>query len=416
LRIGISLFLVAYIARYLGPERFGLLNYAIALVSLTTPVIALGLNRLLVRDLVRDETDAAELMGSAFWLKLLVSVVTVLALVAAVTQAGLGPTEARGLIAIVALGNLFVAFDVIEFYFQSRVEARYAAICKAAAFFLTSALRFALVYFEAPLVWFAVAYSLEWFLIGLFAVLVYQRQAGGIGAWKLRLARGLAMVRESWPEIGAGLATMFCYRLDQLMLEAMVGVETVGVYSTAARLTDMWYFVPAAIVSTTFPAIVRAREGSPEDYHGSLQNLFTVLAAMGYAVAIPATLLAPWVVDLLFGAAYAGAGPLLMIYVWALLAVSFGLCSGSWIFSEGRIMLNLQRMLLGAGCNVVLNWLLIGLFGAPGAAVATVVSLFVAFLLFDALVPAMRPLFVMKLRALLLLDLAPYIRTLRSRE
>ena len=115
IRIVISVFLLAYIARYLGPEQFGLLNYAVAIVALGVPLIALGLNRLLVRELVRTNAEG-ELLGTVFSLKLAASVTSVVALALVSLYSGWVAEEAALLIIVAALGNLFMAFDVVDFY------------------------------------------------------------------------------------------------------------------------------------------------------------------------------------------------------------------------------------------------------------------------------------------------------------
>ncbi|WP_101757758.1 flippase [Oceanicoccus sp. KOV_DT_Chl] len=410
-RITIGIFLFAYIARYLGPEKFGLLNFAVVLVAVTEPLIALGLNRMLVRDLVRFPEKRDEIIASVFVCKLFVAVVCFLLLLVVSLVLGVGPPEARLLIVVLAIGSLFRAFDVIEFFFQSQVAAKYSTIYKSIAFVTASAVNLVLVFLEADLLYFAAVISGELMLVGLFALIAYRHAHHKLLFGQFSVAASKKMIAECWPEVVAGVGTMLCMRLDQLMLEEMVGIKAVGVFATAARLSDAWYFIPAAIVSTTFPAIIAVRATSEHDYMQSLQNLFLILAAMSYAIVLPTMLLAPVLIETLFGEQYVEAASILMIYIWCLPAVAIGLCSGSWIFAEGKIILSLYRMLLGTVCNVLLNLVLIPLYGGIGAAMATVISLFVAFYLFDLFNAAMRPLFFMKTRALFLQGLIGYLKS-----
>ncbi len=414
LRIITSVFLLAFIARYLGPQQFGLFNYAIAIVALSAPLVALGLNRILVRDLVRAEGQQ-ELIGTVFSMKLAVSIASVIALGLVGFHSEQVPEEAALLILVAAAGNLFMAFDVVDFYFQSRVLAKYTAIYKSIAFFVTSAVKLVLVFAEAPLVWFAVAHALEWALIAILGIAAYLRYSDLSRRWSFSMQRGLGLLRESWPEIGAGLATVLCLRLDQIMLEALLNIEAVGIYSAATRLSDLWYFVPTAIVSSVFPALVKSREQPGTAYHDDLQKLFLVSVAVAYAIAIATIIVAPVAVSLLFGEGYESGTSLLRLHILSLVAVSLGLCSGSWIFAEGRIILSLYRTTIGAATNAALNWLLIPVAGTQGAAIATVASLFVAFYVFDLFVPSMRPVFIMKSRAILLIGLLDYSRQLIAR-
>lgn len=414
LRMVVSVFLLAYVARYLGPERFGLLNYAVAIVALTAPLIALGLNRLLVRELVRTDSEG-ELLGTVFSMKLAASVTSVLALALASLYSGWVAEEAAMLIMVASLGNLFTAFDVVDFYFQSHVRAKYTAIYKSIAFVITSGVKFGLVMAEAPLLLFAAAHALEWAMIAGLGLAAYLRYSQGSSPWEVRAERSRYLLRESWPEIIAGVAIVLCMRLDQIMLEELLNIEAVGIYSAATRLSDLWYFVPAAIASSVFPAIIKSREKSVSTYHSDLQKLFLVSVAVSYAIAFATVILAPYLIAIMFGTEYSAASSILATHIWTVVAVTLGVCSGSWIFAEARIILSLYRSVIGAAVNATLNWTLIPIFGAQGAAIATLVSLFAAFYLFDLAVPSMRHIFWMKTRAILLIGSLDYCRELMAR-
>jgi O-antigen/teichoic acid export membrane protein len=164
-----------------------------------------------------------------------------------------------------------------------------------------------------------------------------------------------------------------------------------------------------------FPAIIQSREEAGTAYRDDLQKLFLVSVAVAYAIAVATIIVAPLVISILFGAGYESGAPLLRIHILSLVAVSLGLCSGSWIFAEGRIILSLYRTVIGAATNAALNWVLIPVAGTQGAAIATVASLFVAFYVFDFFVPSMRQVFIMKSRAIFLLGLVDYSRRLIAR-
>ena len=163
LRIVVGLFLFAYIARYLGPVEFGLLNYAIVFVGVSAPMIALGLNRVLVRELVKQPERQQELINSVFILKLLAAFFSIFIVTILIYIFKVGPVQARILVLLIAFGNIFLAFDVIEFLFQAQLKSKYSAIYKSIAFFLASAYKLILILFGAPLIYFAVATTLELF-------------------------------------------------------------------------------------------------------------------------------------------------------------------------------------------------------------------------------------------------------------
>jgi PST family polysaccharide transporter len=75
LRTGVRVILSVWVARYLGPEQFGLLSYAVALASLFAIFASLELSIAVVRDLVKEQDAAGEILGSAFLLQVLGSLI-----------------------------------------------------------------------------------------------------------------------------------------------------------------------------------------------------------------------------------------------------------------------------------------------------------------------------------------------------
>jgi PST family polysaccharide transporter len=193
---------------------------------------------------------------------------------------------------------------------------------------------------------------------------------------------------------------MIYMKIDQIMLGQMVGDEAVGIYSAAARISEVWYFIPTVIVASTFPAILEARKNSERQYYQRLQQLYDLMVLISFAIALPMTFLSTLLVTALFGQEFSSAGPVLAIHIWASVFVFLGVASSRWFVAESRQMLSFQRTALGAAANIILNLLLIPTQGPAGAAIATVASYAVAALFADLLQQETRSMFQMKIRAL----------------
>ena len=306
LRILIGLFVSVWLARYLGPDRFGAFSYAIAFVTLFTPIAQLGLEGLVVRDIVREPAERGEILGTVFFLRLVGGAV---AFAAASISIALVRDDAaiRIMTAIIAFGILFRAFDSIDLWFQSQVESKYPVIARAVALLLASAGKVAMILARAPVVAFAAVATFEMVAVAGGLVAVYRLRGLRLSAWRFRLARARDLLGQSWTLILSGVLSILYLRIDQVMLGGMIGDEAVGIYSTAVRLSEVWYFVPVAISSSVFPALVRARERDGDLYRRRLQQLYDFLAATALATAVVFTVGAGPLVRLLFGAQYAGA-------------------------------------------------------------------------------------------------------------
>jgi PST family polysaccharide transporter len=399
--MGIGLVIGVWVARYLGPEQFGLLNYVLALVGLFSALAGLGLDNVVVRDIVRGPTRSDETLGTAFVLTLLSGVLTysfLLVLITVIRPASL----TQVLVAMAGVTLVASAFNVVDFWFQARVLSRYTVLARNTSFLMMTAVRVGLLLLAAPLVAFVAAVALEAILAAVGLVIAYRFTGQHIRAWRATRIRARELLLASWPLMLSGLAIGAYMRIDQIMLEAMVGEEAVGLYAAALRVSEIWYFVPIAVASSVAPALIQTKIVDPSLYEHRVQKLLTAMAALGYAVAIPVTLLAQPLISLLYGSPYAGAGSTLAVHIWAGLFVSLGVAQGIWLINENRTKFSLVTAALGAGLNVGLNFILLPRYASLGAAIATLISYGISVVICYIYVPT-RSLGKMTFRALLLL-------------
>ncbi len=156
-RMGVGLVVIVWIARYLGPEQFGLLSYATAFVSLFSFLSSLGLDSLIVRELVNKQIETADAMGTAFGLKMAGGLAALLLSVSMAIVMDRGEIQTVTLVAISAIGSVFQATDVLDYYFQARAQTRYITIARGFAFQTLSVSKLVFIVAGAPLVAFALA-------------------------------------------------------------------------------------------------------------------------------------------------------------------------------------------------------------------------------------------------------------------
>jgi len=401
IRLGVGLFVGVWIARYLGPAQYGTLNYAQAFVSLFAVFATLGLDGIVIRDIVRNPSCRDETLSAAFLLKLSGGFLTMLLAVGSVCLLRPEDRLVWLLVTIIASGTIFQAFDVVDFWFQSQVLSKFTVIARNAAFLVIAVVKIILILQQAPLVAFALAGLGEIVLAAAGLVAACRVHGYRLQFWQGSRARMVELLRESWPLVLSGLAIIVYMQIDQIMLGQMSGDEAVGLYSAAIRLSEVWYFIPTIIVSSVFPAIVEAKKLDSAVYYERLKKLFSLLAGIAYGVSIPLTFLAPYLVRILYGQGYLAAVPILSIHIWASLFVFIGVGQGPWNITEGYMKLSLQRTVVGAMMNIVLNLLLIPGYGGVGAAVATVVSYATSAFIMNAFDSRTRPIFYCQVKALL---------------
>ncbi|MBD2077879.1 flippase [Phormidium sp. FACHB-592] len=374
LRMGVGLLVGVWVARYLGPEQFGLFNYAIAFVSLFSVIPTLGLDSIVIREIVHHPEQKHELLGTAFTLKLVSGIAIWLVTIGVIAQLNPGQSLTHWLVGVIAAGMVFQSLDTIDFWFQSQVQSKYTVYAKNIAFVCTTFVKVWLLMIKAPLIAFAWVGLAETALGSLGLVIAYRANGELITAWRSRLITAKKLLGDSYPLILSSLAIMVYMRIDQLMLAQQVGNQEVGIYSAAVRLAEVWYFIPMAIVSSTFPSIMEARQISETIFYERLQKLYRLMALLAYTVAIPTTFLAEPIIKLLFGATYEKASPMLAILIWTGLFVNLGVARSSFLTVMNWTKLHLLTVLLGCGLNIILNYILIPSYGGIGSAIATFTS------------------------------------------
>ena len=373
LRMAVSLFIGVYVARYLGPERFGLLSYTLSFVWLFSSLASFGLDDILVRELVKSPGQRNNLLGTVFWLKVCGALVMGTA-IALTLKYKVEDQQTYWMIALITFGFLFQATSVIDFYFQAQVQSKFAVRAQAIQLILTSIFKIYLVWNQAELIWFAFALMLDQVIVAVLFLLVYHWEIEWFPFFSFTWIQAKKLMRDSWPLIFAGMVVTVYMKIDQVMLKEMLDVKAVGVYSAAVKLCEAWYFVPSVITASLFPVIISSKQKSDTLYEQRMQKLYDLMVWVSVTVAIPTTFLADWVIVILYGNDFEASVTVLQIYIWAGVFTFLGVASFKWLVTENLQQYSFYVLAIGAVINIGSNLLLIPIYGINGAAVATFIS------------------------------------------
>ena len=400
LRMGVSLFVGIYVARYLGPERFGLLSYASSFVGIFVALATFGLDEVVVRELVKTPEQREKILGTSFLLKLVGTLLMWAAILVAIPFTE-NDFQTNILIIIIAFGVLFQAFNVIDLSFQADVKSKYVVHAQFVQLIISSIVKIILVFNEAPLIWFASVFFLDAIVLALGLVFTYLHNSNKIFSWKWSYETSKNLLHDSWPLIFAGIVVSVYMKIDQLMIKEMLGAKEVGLYAAAVKLSEAWYFIPMAIASSLYPAIINARVFQKEVYYQKIQNLFDLMVWIAVSIALPTTFLSTLVVEFLYGKEYLGSSSVLIIHIWTGVFVFLGVASSKYLLAENFIKKTFYRTFIGALLNIIMNYYLIRIIGIQGAAISTLVSHFFAAYLYDFFDKDLRNMFIFKTKSLL---------------
>ena len=369
------------IARHLRASNFGELSFADAFTTIIAAVGALGLDSFIIREIIIEPHKRDEILGTSLLLRLGVNTLLI-PLTVGIYLLFHHYSEKPGdpltwIILILAFGSFFKSFNIIDSYFQSQVSSKYVVQVQNVCVIFSAAVKILLVFFKMPLIWFAVSLTFDSLILAAGLVLMYHKKGHNLLSWTFSRNRALGLLKKSFPLILSAVMVSIYMKIDQVMLKSVGSVE-VGIYSAAAKLSEAWYFIPVAIVTSVFPAIINARKTDMDRYYKRLTNLYDLLVFISLPVAVVVSFLGKDIIRLLYADGYNGAGEMLSIHIWSGIFVFLGSASSQYLLAEGYTMISFQRTALGAVVNILLNLWLIPLHGGIGASIATLIACFVS--------------------------------------
>ncbi|MBU1217150.1 flippase [bacterium] len=375
LRMVVGLFVGIWVARYLGPEQFGLFSYAQSFVGLFTAIATLGLDGIVVRELVKDESRRDELIGTAFWLKLM-GAFLVLAVLALAVNFTSNDTYTNTLVFIIASATIFQSFNVIDFYFQSKVLSRYVVFANIITLFLSSIAKIVLILYNAPLIAFAWVILFDSFILACGFVYFYFKNhlTNRVKIFKFNRATAINLLRDSWPLIISGMAIMIYARIDQVMLKEMVDAGEVGQYAVAIRTIEAFDFLSVIIISSLAPAVTNAKKISEELFYQRLTAIYKLMMIIFVIIFIPILIFGEQIIVILYGNEYQVASQLFIISAFRTLFTNFGVANSLFIANNNLFKYSMYFTIFGAMLNILLNLYFIPIYYAYGALMATLIS------------------------------------------
>lgn len=390
-RILTGMLTAVWMMRMLGPSQYGLMTWSAAWYFCFSVMATLGLDSLVVREVVRFPEEKNSILGTTFFMKLIGAVLAFALSVGAFAfyRPHLGTSQhlLEALVSMYAAIGLCQAFDAIDFWFQSQIATKYVVYAKSAAFFTMTAARLWLIHIHAPVYAFPATMLVEAILGAAGLYVSYTLNHNDMRDWRFDLRWMKTLLSDSWPIMLAGIAITFQARMDQLMLGTMVSKTELGEFAAALNVIEAFGFIPMVIYSAVTPLIVKAKEAGDDVYYGRLCDLYRLMFIAFVVVAVPLFFLGKPVIVFLLGSKYARAGALVGLMSIRLLFANFGVARQVFVLSANLFRYTLTTAIIGTALNAGLNYWLIPHYRSVGAIVVMIVSFFVTTFLFDFFYP-----------------------------
>lgn len=405
-RLSFRFFVGAWVARYLGVLQFGQLNFALSIVEIASALFDIkSLNQFVVRDLTLEPESQDEVIGTAFYIQVFGAAVAIFLVLFANFFLIENDHEAYGsvLVIIFMIGSVFRIFSVLDAWFQQKLESRYIVLSRNIASVFIACVKIILISIKAPLLAFAWAISLEFFITSIISMIFYISKGNSPRfVLKFSTQRLSTLIKSAWPLMLSGIAIVAYLRVDQFMLGFIADPTEVGLYAVAVKLSEVWYFLPAAIVPSFMAPIIEARKSSYPEFLQKSQTLLNIMILIAYPIVLVVTIFSSVLISTVYGDQYAGASSVLSIHAWSSIFVYLGIARTPWIIAENKQIYVLFSASFGLIINVLINILLIPSQGAAGAAIATLISYAFSDYISYALYPSTKIFFLMMTKSITL--------------
>ncbi len=387
IRILFALIIGSWTARYLGKSNYGQVSFITSYLTLFQIISGLGLEAIVVRDLIYDRVYANKIIGTVFIMKLLAGVINwFLSIILLIYFYGLND-ETCFLVVIAGLSLVFQSFSVIELWFQSNNQSFNIVLPKLMASVITNIIKVVLIVNGSSIYLFIVLYSAEFMLTALF-LFIALRNFPIQGKYKFDFNLSKRIFNDSWPFLFSAISIYLYTRFDMFIIKNELGAAELGVYNAAITISTILPILPMIMLNVLNPILAKKKVESEETYYNILKVIFRIFGYSGILFSVSVYFLSDTIVQILFGSDFAAATYILKIHVFTNVFIYMGIAQNIWIVNENKGKINVYKTIVGIVLSITCNLLLIPEFGVIGAAYsALIVQSISSFLINSVLAP-----------------------------
>lgn len=401
-QMAISFVVSIIMARFLGPNNYGLINYATAYVTFFTSVSNLGINAILVKNFIDSPEKEGEIIGTTLMLRAVSSLLSAITIVLIVVVVDAGEMVTIAVVALASLGLIFHIFETFNYWFQAQYKAKVTAIAALVGYTFTAIYKIVLLALKMNVYWFALATSVDYIVIAIILFAFYKSHKGP--KLTFSFTTGKALLSKSYHYILSGMMVAIYGQIDKLMLKHMLNESEVGYYSIASSICLVWVFVLSAIIDSLRPTIVTLHKSDKEGFKRKNRQLYMLVFYISVFVSILFVVFGKQAILILYGKEYLPSVAPLKVVTWYTAFSYLGVARSAWIVCEDK-QKYLKYMYVGAVIiNIALNYLLIPIWGASGAALASLITEISTSMLLPCFFKDMRPNVKLMVEGILLKD------------
>lgn len=390
-----------FVARYLGPSEYGLMNYVVSFVAIFTTISAFGLDNIEIREIAKPENDKNVILGTSFKLRIIFAAIA-LASIILILLLSRTDTYTSFLIIIYSTSVVLSTSNIIRNYFTAIINNKYIVITEILRCLVGAIIKVVLLIVKAPLVFFIIALAFDFLLVACGYFTTYRKLVGSIKSWSYDKCVAKYLIRESFPLLLSGAAVIIYQRIDQVIIKGLLNNEAVGYFSVAAKFSEFILFVPLIMSQTIAPLLVSIYSSDKDVYKQKSQQFIDITVWVSVVLSIFISVVSYPLIRYTFGVQYLAAVPILQVLSFKAIGMALSNSCGQLIVIEGVQKWAVIRNLIGCAICVASNYLFIPLFGVVGSAFATLVTVAFSGCIGNLFIPPYRHFFKQQINALFL--------------
>lgn len=385
------------VARYLGPESYGIISYALAVYALCVIIITLGIDDIISKDMVENSSNRSIIEGTSIFLKALISLITyiIVAIYGYFNLEG----EKYYVLLIINFALLFQPLSVFSLVFLSLAKGKYTSLARIFSYSISSILKIILIIIKADIIYFAAAVFLDYFILYITSAFLYKYK----GYNNIKLSIDYIYLKEilkKAPVLFLNILAFTGYlKYNIIYISNNFTDFHAGIYNAALRLTEAFYLIPAVIATAFFPAVVSGKNAGDNEFIKRITMLFNVFTLPFLLISFLITLLSPYIINILYGQKYQLSSDILIYTIWSVPFIFFYNITSKYFIVKNKINHLFFRSLLSFMLLIIFNNLLIK-YDILGTALSFSLSSFIAFYVIDLLFKESRNLFIIKTKGI----------------
>lgn len=388
-QMAISFVITMITARYLGPSNYGVINYVDSFVVFFASFSTLGIENVIVKELVHNPDKQGETLGSTIVMQMLSSFLSIFAVVGLICLLNSNDSTYRTVALLYSVSMFFKCLEVTQYWYQAKLMSKTYSIASTLAYIAMSIYRVYLLATSKGIEWFAFSTTIDALFLAVILIICYKRDKGP----KLHtsIKRSKDILSQSYHYILSGLMIAIYWQSDKVMLRHIVNETAVGYYSTATKICSLWAFVLVAIIDSARPVLFDISKKDIDAFNKRTTQLYAVIIYISVFMSTLLTIFAPLIIKILYGNEYLPSIQILRIVTWCTTFSYLGMARSIWVLANGLERYEKRMALVGTICNLTLNAVFIPMYGAAGAAIATLITQIVVNYIIMLIVKELRP-------------------------